>query len=304
MRPRTRLFLLSLLTFLFFGFAGSSTAQTSQKTTSRTRWESKNYSQFLEIPGAERLGSEQCRACHEAGYKSVHNTTHGLQKLECEDCHGNGSLHIASSDNKQIIKFREKTAEQANGVCLSCHAKNEALLNWQSGTHARQDVKCIDCHQVHATETKLASFREKNTKCESCHHQEAAQSNLPYHHPVREGKMACADCHDPHGGTAANNLRADNINQLCFQCHTEYEGPFTYQHAPVVERCTKCHTSHGSVNRSLLVVSQPMLCLQCHAAHHNGGSIPMLNQCTSCHSSIHGSDVPSSTGGSVFIDKP
>lgn len=304
MRLQKSLFLLALLSFPLFRLTESSTAQTSPKTASPTRWESKNYAQFLEIPGAERIGSDQCRACHDGAAKSVHNAIHGLKKLECEDCHGNGSLHAASTDYKQIIKFREKTAEQANGVCLSCHGKDEGLLHWRSGVHSRQDVKCINCHQVHTAETKLASFQEKNTKCESCHHKEAAQSKLPYHHPTREGKMACADCHDPHGGTAANNLRADNVNQLCLQCHTEYEGPFTYQHAPVVENCAKCHTSHGSVNRSLLLVSQPMLCLQCHAAHHNGGSIPMLNQCTSCHSSIHGSDVPSATGGSVFIDKP
>ena len=104
-------------------------------------------------------------------------------------------------------------------------------------------------------------------------------------------------------GTAANNLRASNLNDLCFQCHAEYQGPFTFQHAPVVESCTKCHTSHGSMQRSLLAVSQPTLCLQCHAGHHNGSGIPLLNGCTSCHSSIHGTDIPSATGGSVFMDK-
>jgi hypothetical protein len=31
--------------------------------------------------------------------------------------------------------------------------------------------------------------------------------------------------------------------------------------------------------------------------------VPLLNSCTNCHSSIHGSDVPSATGGSVFMDK-
>jgi DmsE family decaheme c-type cytochrome len=304
MRPRNPILPAALFSVVFLGFAGFGPAQTSQKKAPQTRWEAKDYSQFLEIPGAERLGSDQCQACHGAPYKSIHHTAHGLRKLDCEDCHGNGSLHPGSKDYKEIIQFRERTAEQANGVCLSCHAKNEGLLNWQSGRHASQNVKCIDCHQVHAAETKLATFQESNAKCESCHHKEAAQSKLPYHHPTREGKMACADCHDPHGGAAANNLRGDSVNQLCFQCHTEYEGPFTYQHAPVVENCTKCHTSHGSVNRSLLTVSQPMLCLQCHAAHHNGAGIPLLNQCTSCHSSIHGSDVPSATGGSVFIDKP
>jgi DmsE family decaheme c-type cytochrome len=304
MSPRSLHFVLVLSLCCLPGLSPRAVGQTSKTYSSDSRWKPNSFSKYLEISGAERLGSEQCRACHEAASKSVHNAIHGFEKLECEDCHGNGSLHIASPDNKQIINFREKTAEQANGVCLSCHTGNDELLRWQLGAHRRNNVKCIDCHQVHATQTKPASFQEQNAKCANCHRTQAAQANLPYHHPIREGKMACADCHNPHGSAAGKNLRADNVNQLCLQCHTEYEGPFTYQHAPVVENCAKCHTPHGSVNRSLLAVSQPMLCLQCHAAHHNGGGIPLLNQCTSCHSAIHGSDVPSATGGSVFIDKP
>jgi hypothetical protein len=57
------------------------------------------------------------------------------------------------------------------------------------------------------------------------------------------------------------------------------------------------------MNKGMLQVSQPFLCLQCHVGHHNGGGIPILNSCTFCHSSIHGTDTPSATGGSVFIDK-
>jgi predicted CXXCH cytochrome family protein len=65
----------------------------------------------------------------------------------------------------------------------------------------------------------------------------------------------------------------------------------------------KCHTAHGSPNRNLLSVSQPALCLQCHAAHHNGASLPLVDRCTNCHTAIHGTDTPGPTGGSDFIDK-
>jgi hypothetical protein len=53
----------------------------------------------------------------------------------------------------------------------------------------------------------------------------------------------------------------------------------------------------------MLTVSQPALCLQCHSAHHNGASLPPVDRCTNCHNSIHGTDIPSATGGSKFIDK-
>jgi DmsE family decaheme c-type cytochrome len=263
----------------------------------------KRFEKYVQIAGAEQVGSDQCRACHAEAGKSYQRTTHRHERVECEECHGPGSLHVKSADYGQIIKFRQKSVEAANGVCLGCHASTVALQNWFSGSHQAHEVRCTDCHHAHAADPKLESRRQQTEACLQCHRKQQAESNLPYHHPVREAKMGCADCHEPHGGTAANNLRADNLNELCFKCHAELEGPFTYQHAPVVESCAKCHSPHGSAHRNLLQVSEPMLCLQCHPGHHNGATISLLTRCTNCHSSIHGSDIPSATGGSVFIDK-
>ncbi len=275
------------------------------KPTSDHFTREKDFAKYLEIPGAERVGSDQCQSCHPEESKTYRRTVHSQETVECEDCHGSASLHVKSdSGYGQIVKFSAQPAEAANGVCLSCHASTEALHNWFAGSHQMRDVRCTDCHRMHVSEAKLNSRRDQSEACIRCHRKQAAEGNLPYHHPVREAKMSCADCHDPHGGTAANNLRADNLNELCFRCHAEFQGPFTYQHVPVTESCLKCHTSHGSMHRNLLQVSEPMLCLQCHPGHHNGSGVPLLNRCTNCHSSIHGSDVPSATGGSVFIDKP
>ena len=247
-----------------------------------------------------------------------------MQDISCEQCHGAGSLHVAaggySSQSKdKIISFRDRSAEQANGVCLSCHAKSDHVRNWFSGAHQAQDIKCADCHTIHreahgesrgefrgeapGIPRAIESFRQMNENCLRCHQKQNAEADLPYHHPIREAKMSCMDCHDPHGGSAGNNLKLSNTNELCFTCHAEYQGPFTFQHAPVNESCLKCHSSHGSPNQNMLTVSQPALCLQCHSAHHNGASLPLVDRCTNCHNSIHGTDIPSATGGSKFIDK-
>jgi DmsE family decaheme c-type cytochrome len=281
----------------------------------------KAFAKFVEIPGAERLGSDQCRACHEEQGKSFRHSYHAQQSVECEDCHGSGSLHLTSDSHEKIIKFGKVKAEQANGVCLWCHAQSDHVSNWSSSTHEAQGVRCIDCHTVHdgargeqmafassGSEVRgerraIESRRELNDKCLRCHKKQDAQSNLPYHHPIREGKMSCVDCHDPHGGSAGNNLNSASVNELCFQCHAEFQGPFSFQHPPVTEDCMKCHSPHGSPNQNLLAVSQPALCLQCHSAHHNGSGLPLVDRCTNCHNAIHGSDIPSATGGSKFIDK-
>lgn len=144
---------------------------------------------------------------------------------------------------------------------------------------------------------------QANDACLRCHETQRGQMSLPYHHPLREGKMSCADCHDPHGGATGNNLKTTNINQLCLSCHSQYRGPFAYQHPPVSENCMLCHTPHGSPNTNLLSVSVPALCLQCHAGHHNGAGLPLPDRCTNCHGSIHGTDTPTPSGGSRFVDK-
>ncbi len=281
-----------------------SAAQTPNRTAPHNSQPSQTLSSYAVISGAERVGSAQCAACHEELAKPFHRTTHAQQDVECEDCHGGGSLHVQGGDKAKILRIASQPADIANGTCLGCHKDNEHLQNWTAGAHQRNHVRCMDCHKIHVAEPKLASRREQNEGCLNCHRKQDAEGRLPYHHPVvREAKMSCADCHDPHGGTAANNLRTSSLNELCFQCHAEYQGPFTFQHVPVTESCAKCHSAHGSPNRNLLKVSEPVLCLQCHSGHHNGTGNPLLNRCTNCHSAIHGTDTPSATGGSVFIDK-
>ncbi|HKM80051.1 MAG TPA: cytochrome c3 family protein [Candidatus Acidoferrum sp.] len=292
-----------------------------------------SYAKYVEIPGAKPVGPDTCTGCHEAVAKDSRHAFHAQQGVECEDCHGAGSLHVdGGGDVTKIVAISKRTPEQANGVCLSCHARNEKIRRWISGSHSANHLRCMDCHQIHQTALRTAKesrinfdqgtrgaltaasvspetnaiirpMWETNDACLKCHPTERAQLSMPYHHPLREGKMSCVDCHDPHGGAAGNNLRVSNVNQLCLGCHAQYRGPYAYQHPPVSENCMLCHTAHGSPNTNLLSVSEPALCLQCHAGHHNGASLPLADRCTNCHGSIHGTDVPTPSGGSRFIDK-
>ncbi len=133
----------------------------------------------------------------------------------------------------------------------------------------------------------------KSALCMTCHTDVAARMNMPSHHPVKEGGLSCVSCHDPHSG---KQTALAGKNAHCAKCHQAVAGPKVFEHAPVAEDCTTCHNPHGSPNRRLLQLTQPMQCLQCHsvtANRHASGTGALrgaqLRNCTNCHSAIHGS---------------
>lgn len=150
--------------------------------------------------------------------------------------------------------------------------------------------------------------RDKLTQtevCFTCHKEQRAQINRPSRHPIREGKVACSDCHNAHGTPGPVLLVRDNVNDTCYTCHMEKRGPFVRTHQPVQENCAICHNPHGTVQQNLLRSRPPWLCQQCHEPTSHRGGIGAINVtgfgtgqntvargCLNCHTNIHGTNNP------------
>lgn len=289
---------------------------------------------------ADYVGTNNClRTCHyhdkirrdfEASTMGVQMRETGLPIVDCESCHGPGSLAIkdltvdrvledaqrgiqTECDYKTFIDIDNLPAPAKSLICLKCHTANATfnLHDWNSGVHALNDVSCSDCHPIHAGPDLIVRLRETYQMCYRCHEGVKAEFSLPSHHPVPERKVICTDCHDPHGTTADKLLRQDTVKATCTYCHAEKEGPFVFEHADVTEDCLNCHNQHGSVNNFLLVARVPFLCLQCHDGHRTvddpalagtpealrGWNAALYTRCTDCHSQIHGTDIPGPSEG-------
>jgi DmsE family decaheme c-type cytochrome len=272
-------------------------------------------------PGAEGyVGADTCKGCHEDQFATFARTRMGKlflhaprnqqEQLGCENCHGPGKGHVEAGGGKgNIIAFSKKDptpVEHRNAVCLSCHEKT-ARLFWQGSPHESRDVACTNCHKVMedvSPKSQLAKATEIET-CGQCHLERRAQQMRSSHMPLREGKMTCTSCHNPHGGVTQHNLKANSVNETCYTCHAEKRGPFLWEHAPATESCTNCHDPHGSNHEKMLKLAKPRLCQQCHVVTRHptrpyGQETSPSNfkfilgrQCVSCHVTIHGSNHPS-----------
>jgi DmsE family decaheme c-type cytochrome len=288
-------------------------------------------------PAAASLARDAvCTRCHDESETkpilSIYQTPHGAhgdaRTPSCQSCHGDSKAHLAGAVNgektrpKPDIVFGTKRtsagyapndAASQTGACLTCH-RSGLRTHWDGSQHQANDVVCANCHTVHAAKDPVLGKATQPTVCFACHKEQRAQIHQISTHPLAAGKMACSDCHNPHGSTGPKLLKMNSVNETCFTCHADKRGPFLWEHQPVTEDCTNCHTPHGSNITPLLKARAPFLCDDCHNGPHNsqapygtgvaglqGGGYPaggnpnsnaVGRSCMNCHVMVHGSNSP------------
>jgi DmsE family decaheme c-type cytochrome len=283
------------------------TATASQESSAKSQYDPSSYTY---------LGAEVCETCHEDIYKGWEKTPHWKTTLDtkggpshqgCEGCHGPGSAHVAGGgDITKIFKFEEASSKEIIARCLTCHAGGQQHMNALNSVHTENGVSCITCHSPHHAATKeFLLVKSQPELCYGCHLAKKAEFAMPFHHRVNEGLVQCSDCHNVHGTVGPKQVRTSSTQDaVCFKCHTDKQGPFVFEHAPVkVDGCESCHMVHGGPNAHMLKVSNMnLLCLQCHTtssfssapgapSFHNQASF--FQACTLCHIAIHGSNFSS-----------
>jgi DmsE family decaheme c-type cytochrome len=266
-------------------------------------------------------GDAQCTRCHDeteeypvlAIGKTKHGTVADGRTPTCTSCHGESNLHVnrppdakeRPKPDRMFGKSSPTPMEERSAACLTCHQGGKRI-HWQMSAHAGSEVACSSCHQVHAQHDKARDKQTQTEVCFACHKDKRAQINRPSRHPIKEGKVACSDCHNPHGSAGESMLVRDTVNDTCYTCHMEKRGPFVRSHEPVQENCAICHNPHGTTNPNLLKIRPPFLCQSCHqpSSHHStvpedgpvvgNPTVPqaviMARGCVNCHTNIHGSN--------------
>ncbi len=269
-------------------------------------------------------GDAKCTKCHDEsdspGVLAIGKTKHGTRAdgrtPTCTSCHGESFGHLNNpkglaerpKPDRTFTKGTSTPPEVRNAACLNCHQKDSKRHLWMGSAHETAGVACTNCHEVHAQHDKVRDKRTQPQVCFACHKEQRSQVNKPSHHPILEGKVACSDCHNPHGSAGPKLMKRDSVVETCYACHMEKRGPFVHDHRPVSDDCTNCHMPHGTTADNLLKARPPLVCYQCHSGHGTPGvagiapgitgspkantNIEQARGCLNCHTEIHGSNNP------------
>ena len=162
-------------------------------------------------PGTEKLPND-CGKCHSTGFSTFSTDAHqdnlpgivGTWKepgVQCEACHGPGSLHASNPQGIRML------IDRSSQTCLTCHNRdgemeiNNGLIDHTelfgdlpAGKHTA--LACVDCHDPHTGVIQLRQEKQPTvrTTCESCHWQQAKYQKNPIHVGIQ---LACVECHMP-----------------------------------------------------------------------------------------------------------
>ena len=207
----------------------------------------------LHWTGAYQRWNTMCADCHSTDLHKDYDLQSNAfatrwtdVSVNCESCHGPGSLHVA--DPAQPLPALPATTR------LWTFAPGESIAQLsEAGTSGAEIEVCAQCHSRRA---QLTDAHEPGDPFFDAYRPSLLEAGL-YHadgqildevyvygsflqSAMAQAGVTCSDCHEPH----SVELRAEG-NALCAQCHlaSTYDQPDHHRHqtGTAAAECTSCH---------------------------------------------------------------
>ncbi len=152
-----------------------------------------------------------CVKCHTTGYRANGHQddkagvvgTWAEAGVQCEECHGPGSLHAKAPYGSALKVERDAKA------CTQCHERGaDVALDVHDGFIQHDGpggdlyqskhlvLDCVDCHDPHSGVVQLRQTSQPTVEndCTTCHFQQAQNAKVARHAVFG---LACQSCHMP-----------------------------------------------------------------------------------------------------------
>jgi tetratricopeptide (TPR) repeat protein len=213
-----------------------------------------------------RLIQLECMSCHNGYPEFVANSENKYVNLkhgiDCERCHGPGSLHVADKSAGRIVDTslgpdytivnpRRLSTELQNNVCQRCHLQGIAVLNEGKGFYDfRPGMQLSEVMNVF-----MPQYEGAQDKMIMASHVERMKKSPCY---VQSNRMSCITCHNPHLSVKVTP-RTQFLN-ACYSCHNSAKGQDLAAHG-----CTEEPTVRAAKGND---------CISCHMPHNGSIDIP------------------------------
>ncbi len=256
-----------------------------------------------------KIGLE-CMSCHnnypEFVLGSENKFTSVPEGINCERCHGPGSIHVAQRQtgsrvdtskyiDYSIVNPAKLSIDAQFDICQRCHLQGNTILKeGRSFYDFKPGMKLSDFMTVFLPKYKNAddefimashADRLKQSQCFIKSMEKAKANHTQTLKPYKDA-MTCITCHNPHVSVRETNPNV--FNDACNNCHYEGTEKTKGKEGTKDERLKmKDHSSFGSE----LVCTKP--------------GITKASNCVSCHMPKSGSiDIPHVTVHDHYIRKP
>ncbi|MBC8046521.1 MAG: tetratricopeptide repeat protein [Fimbriimonadaceae bacterium] len=201
-----------------------------------------------------RIIEFECMNCHNGLPSAVKGSVNKYENvatgIDCERCHGPGSLHVASVSAGNLIDTANQidytivnpgklTVDLQNELCLRCHLQGVNVLNTGSTFF---DFKPGDKISDHWN-IFLPRFDGKNDKFLMASQADRMELSKCY---IQSHKLSCITCHNPH--ITVKETPAIQFNKACINCHTgnnDFSKTICKESIEVRklnnDNCSKCH---------------------------------------------------------------
>lgn len=206
-----------------------------------------------------RMIQLECMSCHNGLPQFVDNSQNKYLTvktgIDCERCHGPGSLHVQQKESGNIVDTskgpdytivnpRRLSTELQNNICQRCHLQGIAVLNdGKTFFDFRPGMKLSEVMNIF-----MPSYQGGEDKMIMASHVERMKKSNCY---INSGKMSCITCHNPHVSVK-------------FTPESQY-----------INACNSCHGENDACSESLEIrMAENNNCITCHMPKNGSIDIP------------------------------